>query len=73
MNITVHGLRTNKKAYLTSVSTPKAYLVSVYTLGEYKEVEELWLPKSQVEIDKKADTIDVSQWCLSSVLKAKVY
>ena len=73
MKITIYGLMTNKKAYLTGRETTKAYLATVYTLGEQHGVEDMWLPKSQVEIDDVDDIIDVSEWYFSNVLKGKVY
>jgi len=73
MDVTVYGLETNKRVYLQGKKTAKAYLARVYTLGEFDGGKELWLPKSQVEIDNTKDTIDVSQWYFSNVLKGKVY
>ena len=73
MKVTVYGFETNKKAYLQGKNTAKAYLARVYTIGKFNGGEELWLPKSQVEIDNTNDTIDVSEWYFSNVLKGKVY
>jgi len=73
MEITVYGLKTNKKAYLTGRKTAKAYLATVYTIGEQNGKKEMWLPKSQVEIDKNDDTIDVSEWYFSNVLEGEIY
>ena len=73
MEITIYGLKTNKKAYLTGRETPKAYLATVYTLGKQDGREDMWLPKSQIEIDNVDDTIDVSEWYFSNVLDGKVF
>jgi len=73
MEITIYGLTTNKRARLTGRETPKAYLANVYTVGERRSMEQMWLPKSQVDVDEDDGTIDVSEWYFSNVLEGKIF
>lgn len=74
--ITCGGYRTNVQLYPTGVGTYKAIQCRAYWSVVDQKKDLVWIPKSQIVGIKKNDDgtfdIDLSEWYVSNVLKAKI-